>query len=215
MSTKRADRTAAKKVRDKWKAKIWYTIVAPETFASKEIGETPSETPEQLLGRVTETTLYDITGNVKKSYIKLFFKIDKIEGTKAITSFIGHDTLPDYTRRLVRRRKSRIDIIFPISTNDGYSMRIKLTLVSDKRINSSLKTAIRNRIKEILKDYSSKNTYSEFVKYMISDTIVADIENGIKTIYPIRKIEIRKSDLLKTPEQPAIAPENVAAEPNN
>jgi len=66
-----------------------------------------------------------------------------------------------------------------------------------------------------LKEYSSKNTYSEFVKYMISDTIVADIENGIKTIYPIRKIEIRKSDLLKTPEQPAIAPENVAAEPNN
>jgi small subunit ribosomal protein S3Ae len=209
MSTKRAERTAAKKVRDKWKAKIWYTIVTPETFSSKEIGDTPAETPEQLMGRVTETTLYDITGNIKKSYVKLFFKIDKIEGTRAITSFIGHDTLPDYTRRLVRRRKSRIDIIFPVSTNDGFSIRIKITLVSDKRINSSLKTAIRKRVREILKDFSSKNTYSEFVKYMISDAIVTDIENGIKPIYPIRKIEIRKSDLLKTPEQPIIAPENI------
>jgi small subunit ribosomal protein S3Ae len=209
MSTKRAERTAAKKVRDKWKAKIWYTIVTPETFSSKEIGETPAETPEQLLGRVTETTLYDITGNIKKSYVKLFFKIDKIEGTRAITSFIGHDTLPDYTRRLVRRRKSRIDIIFPVSTNDGFSIRIKITLVSDKRINSSLKTAIRNRVREILKDFSSKNTYSEFVKYMISDAIVTDIENGIKPIYPIRKIEIRKSDLLKIPKQLIIAPENI------
>lgn len=214
MSTKRTERTAAKKVRDKWKAKIWYTIVTPETFASKEIGETPAETPEQLIGRVTEATLYDITGNIKKSYIKLFFKIDKIEGTKAITSFIGHDTLPDYTRRLVRRRKSRIDIIFPIFTNDGFSIRIKITLVSDKRINSSLKTTIRNRVREILKEFSTKNTYSEFVKYMISDAIVIDIENGIKPIYPIRKIEIRKSDLLKTPEQPAIAPEKIT-ETNN
>jgi len=194
-----AERAAAKKVKDKWRAKVWYKIITPESFGSKEIAETPAETPEQVIGRVAETTLYQISGDIKKDYVKLFFKIMKIEGDQAKTIFVGHDVTSDYIRRLVRRRKSRIDAIFPMTTTDGYKIRVKITAIADKRLNSSLKSAIRKKIIEAVQNNGSNLSFYEFVTYMLSEKIVSDIEKNVKPVYNIKKIEIRKSNLLSTP----------------
>ncbi len=194
-----AERAAAKKVKDKWRAKVWYKIITPESFGSKEIAETPAETPEQVIGRVAETTLYQISGDIKKDYVKLFFKIVKIEGDQAKTVFVGHDVTSDYIRRLVRRRKSRIDAIFPMTTTDGYKIRVKITAIADKRLNSSLKSAIRKKIIEAVQNNGSNLSFYEFVTYMLSEKIVSDIEKNVKPVYNIKKIEIRKSNLLSTP----------------
>ncbi len=194
-----AERAAAKKVKDKWRAKVWYKIITPESFGSKEIAETPAETPEQVIGRVAETTLYQISGDIKKDYVKLFFKIVKIEGDQAKTIFVGHDVTSDYIRRLVRRRKSRIDAIFPMTTTDGYKIRVKITAIADKRLNSSLKSAIRKKIIEAVQNNGSNLSFYEFVTYMLSEKIVSDIEKNVKPVYNIKKIEVRKSNLLSTP----------------
>ena len=45
MSQKMAERAAAKKIKDKWKAKTWYRILTPESLGLKEIADTPAETP--------------------------------------------------------------------------------------------------------------------------------------------------------------------------
>jgi len=194
-----AERAAAKKVKDKWRAKVWYKIITPESFGSKEIAETPAETPEQVIGRIAETTLYQISGDIKKDYVKLFFKIVKIEGDQAKTIFVGHDVTSDYIRRLVRRRKSRIDAIFPMTTTDGYKIRVKITAIADKRLNSSLKSAIRKKIIEAVQNNGSNLSFYEFVTYMLSEKIVSDIEKNVKPVYNIKKIEVRKSNLLSTP----------------
>ena len=36
-------------------------VVAPSFFGNFELGSIPAEDPEQLIGRVVEATLYDIT----------------------------------------------------------------------------------------------------------------------------------------------------------
>ena len=50
-------------VRDKWKLKKWYTIVAPPVFGNAILGTTPADDPDKLIGRVIESTLYDLTGD--------------------------------------------------------------------------------------------------------------------------------------------------------
>ncbi len=204
MSQKVADRAAAKKIKDKWKAKSWYKILTPESFGLKEIAETPSETPEQLLGRIAETTLYNLNGDIKKEYVKLFFKVMKVDGNQAHTMFIGHDVTQDYIRRLVRRRKSRIDAIFPLTTTDGYKIRVKVTAIADRRLNSSLKSAIRKKIIEAVMDKGTKMPFYEFVNYMLSENIVQDIEKSVRTVYNIKKIEVRKSNLILKPTDQVI-----------
>ena len=201
MSQKTAERTAARKIKDKWKAKSWYKILTPESFGFKEIAETPAETPEKLMGRVAETTLYNINGDIKKEYVKLYFKINKIDGNQAFTQFIGHDVTQDYIRRLVRRRRSRIDAIFPLTTVDGFTIRVKITTIADKRINSSLKSAIRKKIVEAVTNNGTKMNFYEFVNYMLSEKIVQDIEKNVKPVYNLKRIEVRKSNIIEMPGQ--------------
>ena len=46
-------RAAARKQRDKWKMKRWYTIRAPRNpWEFKKIGETIGESDEHIMGRV-------------------------------------------------------------------------------------------------------------------------------------------------------------------
>ena len=63
MAKEKASRVASKKVKDKWKAKKWYTILANESFGKKEIGSSPASSPEEMVGRVSEASLSDITGD--------------------------------------------------------------------------------------------------------------------------------------------------------
>ncbi len=194
------DRTA-KKLRDKWRAKVWYTIIAPPTFSSKEIGMTPADDPNKVMGRVAETTLYDLTGNFKKMHVKLYFKINRIQGTNAYTRFIGHDMTTDYIRRMIRRRRSRIDSIFNVQTSDGYRMRVKVLVVPDRRIKSSIKSQIRKAVQEHLTNKARSMVFSEYVKYLLSEESTKDLSKILKLIYPVRRIEIRKSEVLHFPEE--------------
>ncbi len=196
----RRDRSA-RKVRDKWRSKVWYTIVTPETFSSKEIGMTPADEPDKVIGRVAESTLYDLTGNYKKMHVKLYFKINRVQGTNAYTRFIGHDMTTDYIRRMIRRRRSRIDAIFNVQTSDGYRMRVKVLTVPDRRIKSSIKTEIRKKLQEYLTEKAHAMTFSEYVKYLLADETPRELSRVLKPIYPVRRIEIRKSEVLHFPEE--------------
>jgi len=204
MASKRAERAAARRVRDRWRSKVWYTIIAPETFSSKELGMTPANEPEKVIGRIAESTLYDLTGNFKKMHVKLYFKINRIQGTNAFTRFIGHDMTRDYIRRMVRRRRSRIDSIFNVETSDGYRIRVKVIAVPDKRIKSSIKSALRRGIAELLTAKAREMTFSEYVKYILMGEARRDLIHFLKPIYPVRRIEIRKSEVLHFPEEKII-----------
>ena len=198
------DRGAARKVRDKWRSKVWYTIVAPETFSSKELGMTPADEPEKVIGRVAESTLYDLTGNFKKMHVKLYFRINKVQGTNAYTRFIGHDMTTDYIRRMIRRRRSRIDAIFNVQTSDGYRMRVKVLTVPDRRIKSSIKSEIRKKIQEHLSEKANSMVFSEYVKYLLDDETSRELSKVLKPIYPVRRIEIRKSEVIHFPEEKVV-----------
>ncbi|RLG34478.1 30S ribosomal protein S3ae, partial [Methanosarcinales archaeon] len=52
---------AHKRSRDKWKAKQWYTVLAPKMFGEVKAGETVADEPSKLIGRRIEMTLGDLT----------------------------------------------------------------------------------------------------------------------------------------------------------
>src|SRR5687767_12769485 len=101
-------RTAARKVKDKWKTKQWYQIHAPSAFNKTVIAETLSDDPNKVVGRVASTTLQDLTGDFKLMHVKLDFQVHTVTGTAADTHFVGHALTSDYVRRLVRRNHSKI-----------------------------------------------------------------------------------------------------------
>ena len=208
---------AARKVKDKWKAKEWYKVHAPKMFNEAEIGDTPSADPEYVIGRTVEVTVQDLTGDFSKMHIKLRFKVNATEGMDAKTVFIGHDLTSDYVRRLTRRRKTKTDHVVDFYTKDGFKYRIKTMSIADRRIQSSQEEGMRAIIAETLTNMGKEMTLSEIVKAIISGTLSRDLAKACHVIIPIKRIEVRKSEVLEfgegEPEAVFSPEEMVVAEP--
>jgi small subunit ribosomal protein S3Ae len=191
-------------VRDKWRTKDWYFINSPSYFGGTNIGSTPSDDPEKLIGRVVSVTLYDLTGDFSQQHMKLFFQIVNLNGNDAETIFKGHEYSNDYLKSLVRRRSTRVDSIQRITTADGYVLRISTVVFTVKRINDSQKTSIRHNINKIVKEKAQSLNFDQFIQETVLGKIASDIYNEAKKIVPIRHIGIRKSKLLTYPESQPI-----------
>ncbi len=191
-------------IRDKWKLKKWYTVIAPPIFGEISIGTTPADDPLKLIGRVMETTLYDITGDITQVHIRLYFQIIKVEGDKAYTRFKGHEISRDYMKSLIRRKSSKIQGIFNVETKDQYRLRLTIVALTSYRCKTSQKRAIRKIMEEYIKSKVPQLTLDELIQEMLFGRMSAEIMERARKIYPIRKVEIYKSKLLMipTPEGP-------------
>ena len=199
MSSK--SRQSAARTRDKWREKTWYQILAPDYFENKEIGTTPSGSPEQLIGRTVQPTLYDLTGDFDKIHVKLRFKVLEVTGQQAKTTFYGHEWSSDYLRGLVRRGTSRIDWIGPILTKDDYLMRISVIVFTNTRAKTSQEHSVRKAMEKVIRSHAKKHTFDQLVTKVILGDLASDVFDEVKKIIPIRECEIRKSKVLKGPEE--------------
>ncbi|MCX6661480.1 MAG: 30S ribosomal protein S3ae [Euryarchaeota archaeon] len=212
-------RTTTRKVKDRWKAKNWYTILAPSLFNNVPVAETLAETPESLIGRVTEVSLQDITNDFRKSHIKLLFSIDKVEQNTAHTQLKGHLLTSDYLRRMIRRRKSRVDGVFDVETRDGALLRVKPFAIAEKRIQSSQKKLIRNVMNEVISKEGKAKTLNSFIKDCLDGKIGSEIYKHCKIYYPVKRIEVNKTEIMRLPtviiedEKPVEKPEEQPQEP--
>ena len=211
---KRVKASAGRKVKDKWKAKEWYKIHAPRMFNEAEIGDTPASDPEFVIGRTAEVTVQDLTGDFTKMHIKLKFKVVSVEGTDAKTAFVGHDLTSDYVRRLTRRKKTKTDHVVDIVTKDGFTYRIKTMSIAERRIQSSQEDGMRRIIGETLVQIGKEKTLSEIVKTIVSGDLAKDLAKACRVVIPIKRIEVRKSEVLASGEgEPESIIEAVAEEP--
>jgi small subunit ribosomal protein S3Ae len=176
-------------------------IVAPPFFGNVELGTVPAEEPEQLIGRVVEATLYDITSDFSHQNLKMFFQINEIEGKTAHTLFKGHEYSRDYLRSLVRRRTTKIDGLFNLTTKDGYKMRVAVSALTLSRIKTSQEKIIRNIMDKTVKEKAAALTLDQFVQEMVLGKIASDIYNEAKKVAPLRHVGIRKSKLIAQPAQ--------------
>ena len=191
-------RAAARKQRDKWKMKRWYTIRAPRhPWDFKNIGETLGESDEHIIGRVYQMTLQEFNGDFTKMHVILKFRVKECVGQDALTTFVGHHHQTDHSRRQIRRYRGKIDDVVDVVTTDGFLVRLKPLTITQKRVQTSVKQVMRSKTREVLIGFASKNTYSKLQQAILGGELEEDIRKAIKPIYPIRSVAIRKSQLLQ------------------
>jgi small subunit ribosomal protein S3Ae len=197
---KQQAKPSQRKVKDKWKAKGWYNLVAPEMFNRQSLGETPSEESGKVVGRITDFTVQDLTGDFSKMHIKLHFRVEIVRGSDAHTQFIGHDMTSDYIRRLTRRKRTRTDTVVDATTKDGWTIRVKPMAITDRRIQGSKQRVIREIMGKVIKQAAARTTVGELVKEIISGDLAKAIATGCKPIHPVSRVEVRKSQVLSMGE---------------
>ncbi|MDI6888359.1 MAG: 30S ribosomal protein S3ae [Methanocellales archaeon] len=196
-----------------WKAKNWYDVLAPEMFGSVNIGQTPADDPKKLIGRTVESTLGDLTNDWSKQKVKMLFRVHDVVGKGAHTQFIGHMMAQDYMRSLIKRRTSKIEVNIVAATKDGYTVRVKPVCFTVKRAHSPQIQAIKQVMHNTVVERAKKLSFSQFIQEVVLGKIASDIYKEVKPIYPLRRVEIVKTEVMSSGEvaKTEVQPEAVAA----
>ena len=189
-------RTAARKQRDKWKAKRWFTIRAPRLPHSfKVIGETLAETPENVIGRIYEITQNELDGDFTRMHVKLRFRVNETLSQDALTEFIGHEVQRDHFRRQIRRNRGKVDLVVDVVTEDGYFIRYKMVMISSRRIKSSQATSMRNAATDLLYTRAASTTWLKIQEALLDGTLENEVKDICAPIHKVRTVLIHKSEL--------------------
>jgi small subunit ribosomal protein S3Ae len=177
-------------------------VLAPPYFGNVELGAVPADEPEKLIGRVIDSTLYEVTNDFAHQYLKMYFQINELDGKTARTIFKGHEYSRDYLRSLVRRRTTKVDGLVNATTKDGHKLRVAVSALTLSRIRTAQEKAIRVIMERTIKEKAATLTLDQFAQEIVLGKIASDIYNEAKKIVPLRHVGIRKSKLVTQSPQP-------------
>lgn len=186
---------AKAKTADTWKTKQWYTVNAPEFFEGKQIAQLIASEDKVLMNRIVRISLSDLTGDMTHSYALLNFRIFDIKGKSAFTKLIGHELSRSYLRTLVRRRRHVINEVCDVVSKDGQGVRVKIAAFTGTKISTPCRTAIRNAVKDEMIAAAKDHDYGQLMQELIFGKISSRLYNKVKKMAPIRRIEIRKTEV--------------------
>ena len=199
MAKSAKSRLAARKQRDKWRAKRWYTVRAPRNpWSYRNIGETIAEEDSMLEGRIYEMMQNELDGDFSKMHVKVRLRITHTVGSDAITEFIGHEVAKDHIRRQVRRARSKVDDTVDIVTEDGFYIRMKPLVITHRTAKSSKKQEIRSRAKEIILKAGATSTWVGIQKSIMDGSLESSIKDAVSAIHPVRTVLLRKTQLIQS-----------------
>ena len=192
-------RAAARRQKDKWKAKRWYSIRAPRNpWSFKVIGETIAEEEKALLGRHYEVMQSELDGDFSKMHVKIRFKVTDVIGSDALTEFVGHDVMKDHVRRQIRRERGKIDDSIDLVTEDGYFIRIKPFIVTRSRIKGSQKQETRTIARNEVIKFCARSTWISVQKALLDGSLEEEVRKAVSKIQPVRAVFFRRSQLIQS-----------------
>ncbi|MHB8568284.1 MAG: 30S ribosomal protein S3ae [Nitrososphaerales archaeon] len=191
----------AGKVKDKWREKRWITVLASPGFDRTPIAYVPITSDELAIGRVIETTLFDISKQdpQQNMLIKLHFQIASVDGAVATTILKGQEYAREYLRSLVRRGASMVNFLKDYKTRDNAIVRVYVVAFTIGRINSSRKHEIRLAADKVVMERAASMFYEQFAQESVKQTIARELYSNCKNIAKIRHIGIRKIKLIRPP----------------
>jgi cell pole-organizing protein PopZ len=74
---------------------------------------------------------------------------------------------------------------------------MKPLIITQQRVQTSVKQDMRSRTRDIIIAFTAKNTYAGVQHALLDGKLEEEIEKGVKSIYPVRSVAIRKSQLLQ------------------
>jgi len=189
------------RVKDKWREKKWVTVLAPSAFNNVPIAYIPITDDANAIGRVIEVTLFDIVkGDPSQHQFKLYFQINKIDGETATTIFKRYEYAKEFLRSLVRRGSSLISFIGDYKTKDGNIFRIKIIALTQKKLNTSRKHALRLIARDVMSKTIPEMTIEQFIQATAFGKINSDIMAAVKKIIHVRHVGIEKSKIIRNAE---------------
>jgi len=185
-----------RRLKDKWKAKEWYKVLAPKMFGEVNAGETVTDDPANLIGRRIELGLDEVTGKlIRGSNLKLLLVVKEVGQNTAYTKFKGHKMDNGYLRSLARKGISKVDSKVEVLTKDGQELSVKSSSFTLRKASGTQKKLIRKIMQETIAKRASSLELGKLVQEIILGKLSSEIYKAAKKVYPLRRVEITKTEV--------------------
>jgi small subunit ribosomal protein S3Ae len=164
---------------------------------------------DSIKGRVVSQMQADLAPNQDTfHWRKIKLIVDQTEGRQAITSFYGVDTTRDELCSLIKKRKTLIEAISDVKSQDGYVLRVFVIAFTRESHNQKSKTnyalssqqkIIRRKINEIIAKEVSKANATQVLNLFTSEVVEKKITKEISPIYPVKNVKVRKIKVIQRP----------------
>ena|SRR3989344_2564472 len=171
--------------------KEWYEILSGSVFNNLVIGESVAYDSKELIGRVINANLGNITKDVKLQNLKMKFRVNEVKEKKAYTEVKGYELVSNYVKRVIRAGRSRVDDSFTVSTKDNIKVRIKPLILTKYKAQKNVLKELRNTIRKDFVEYVQRETYEKFVFDLVSKKLQRDVRAKLNKVYPVSVVEIR------------------------
>lgn len=182
---------------DKWKKKKWYTIKAPKVMDGRDIGHTPAEKPETVMGRTILMNSRDLGSNLKRQTVVLTMQVTDVQGLNAMTEFTGFEVPAPLVKKLVRRRKSKVEIIQNLKLADGKKGRLKTMVLYNFEMPRSVETKTRHIVMQEAAAIAQNKHLDELLVELLFGEAPNIIGTALKNLGPVKKVEFISFKSLK------------------
>ncbi len=186
---------AKKKAVDPWKTKQWFELIAPNLFNREKVAQIPAQDPQHLLNRIIEMPLKEITRDLSHMYINVKLRVEDVKGKQAFTKFIGHAVAREHLQALGRRSRSILYVVFSVTSKDGVEFAVKTVIITRGKASGKQKTLLRNKAKSFLLQKIQSGEFGKFIQEVIYGKASSELTGVLKKIYPIKRVEIYKTEL--------------------
>lgn len=186
---------AATKGMEKWKEKQWFNIYPPEILGNNIIGEMPADDEKGVIGRIIKSSMSWITNRMEHSFMVVGLKVTHVNGNAAHTQIKYIEETYSYLHSLVRRHSSVIYTVDRLKDSKGKPVTLKLLIVTNNKITTPKRKAIRKGISELTKRYAGARESGELVKDIIDGKFQGECTKEVADIAEVSKLEIKKIEL--------------------
>ena len=180
-----------------WKKKRWFQLIAPKMFNNQTLGETLVAEPDKMMKKPIKVSMMSLTGDMKKQHINIKFEVYNISENKAYTKVVGYEFGPASIKRLVRRRRKRVDDSYLCNTKDNIKVRIKPFFVTRAETNKSVMTSMRKLSKAFIEKFAAERKCDDLIYDIIDYRLQRELRKVLAKIYPLRTCEIRNFSIVK------------------
>jgi len=178
------------------KKKKWVQIVAPKLFNEQVLGESFVGEADELKGRSAKVSLMVLTNDPQKQAISVSFKVVGVENGRAVTEMTGYKLLPAAAKKLMRRRRSKIDDSFVIETKDKKVLRVKPMIVTRTRARGAVMAALRMLERAYIAKMVSQLDMENFVREVVQKKLQQGLGQALRKLCPVGVCEIRQFEII-------------------
>ncbi len=171
--------------------KTWFDIVAPKEFGNYILGQTPALEPQKVIGRKVQVSLMSVLNDPKKQNIQVVFKIKSVRDKNAVTEIVRYSLVSSYVKRIMRKRRDKIDDSFVAESKDKVKIRVKPIMITRAKTQRSKRALVRQTAKDFIIEKLRNQNFVEFINDAVSTKTQREMKEKLKKFYPIAVCEFR------------------------